>query len=304
MIALVLIHNHRYDGNLSRLDALYRDRFDRIWHLMPFYEGVQKNVIPIYENSFHFQGYIAQGWRWFEEPSVSHYCFVADDLLLHPAISAKNLCAELGIGAKSGFFERLRPLHEEPFWGHTQKAFALNEASRGSEAARLLPPPEEVEARLKRHGLSSLPVPGRLRFRPPSGQWWSPRFWLSHWHYRRAVRQNYPLPYPFIGSYADYAVVPASALARFAHYCGLFASMRLFVEIALPTTLLLAVDEIATLKPSGWRPGAMWKPEEVDALGSRYAWDLDRMLDDFPAKQLYFHPIKLSRWKSADKGRS
>lgn len=80
MIALVLIHNHRFDRNLPLLDAMYQSRFDRVWHLMPFYDGDRENVIPVYENSFQFQGYVAQGRRFLEEPGITHYFFAADDL--------------------------------------------------------------------------------------------------------------------------------------------------------------------------------------------------------------------------------
>lgn len=39
MIALVIIHNHRYDANIPRLDEIYKSRFSHIFHLVPFYDG-------------------------------------------------------------------------------------------------------------------------------------------------------------------------------------------------------------------------------------------------------------------------
>jgi len=297
MIALVLIHNHRFDRNLPLLDALYQSRFDRVWHLMPFYDGERENVIPVYENSLQFQGYVAQGQRFFEEPGITHYFFAADDMLLHPSLSADNLCAELGIKPEGGFFEKLRPLHDEKFWGHTEKAFGFEAAGRGSEGRRLLPSPEEVEARFARHGLTIQPVPGTLRARPPQGKWWSPRHWAARQDYAKMARQEHPLPYPFLGSYADYFVVPAAALKKFAHYCGIFASLRLFVEIALPTAMIMAVDDISTLAATCWQGGALWSRAEVEKLGQDYHWDLDNLRENFPANTLYLHPVKLSQWK-------
>ena len=61
-IALVVIYNHRFDGNISIVEDLYRERFSNIFHLVPFYDGDRPDVIPVYENSFQFQGYIAQGF--------------------------------------------------------------------------------------------------------------------------------------------------------------------------------------------------------------------------------------------------
>ena len=64
-IALIIIYNHRYDSNVSILEGIYKERFSDIFHLMPFYDGDKPNVIPVYENSRYFQGYIAQGFRNF-----------------------------------------------------------------------------------------------------------------------------------------------------------------------------------------------------------------------------------------------
>ena len=51
-VALVVIYNHRYDGNISIVEDLYRERFREIFHLVPFYDGDRPNVIPVYESSF------------------------------------------------------------------------------------------------------------------------------------------------------------------------------------------------------------------------------------------------------------
>ena len=57
---LVIIYNHHYPKNIERLDLIYKDKFKSIFHLIPFYSGEKSNVIPVYGNSFYFQGYIAE----------------------------------------------------------------------------------------------------------------------------------------------------------------------------------------------------------------------------------------------------
>lgn len=83
-VALVLIYNHQYNENIEKLEAIYGPRFDQIYHLVPFYEGDRPNVIPVYEKSHYFQGYIAQAFSSFFSAHYDHYLFVADDLLLNP----------------------------------------------------------------------------------------------------------------------------------------------------------------------------------------------------------------------------
>jgi len=55
--ALILIYNHRYDKNIEILEKIYSKRFSVIFHLVPFYDGNRDNVIPVYENSYYFEGY-------------------------------------------------------------------------------------------------------------------------------------------------------------------------------------------------------------------------------------------------------
>src|SRR5205085_6532757 len=71
--ALVIIYNHQYDENIERLEHLYKRRFGSIFHLVPFYRGSRSNVVPVYENSHYFQGYIAQAFRAFFREDFSHY---------------------------------------------------------------------------------------------------------------------------------------------------------------------------------------------------------------------------------------
>ncbi len=91
MIALVIIHNHRYDANISRLDEIYKNRFSYIFHLVPFYNGDKNNVITVYENSHYFQGYVVQAYeRLTTEGNFNHFIFIGDDLILNPQININN----------------------------------------------------------------------------------------------------------------------------------------------------------------------------------------------------------------------
>ena len=85
-------------------------------------------------------------------------------------------------------------------------------------------------------------------------------------------------------------------MQKFSLYCGAFAATRLFVEMAIPTALILSADNIKLGKDIKLEPGAMWTPDELKNL-KPYNLQLDRLLNNFPLRKLYLHPIKLSQWK-------
>jgi hypothetical protein len=86
-VVLVIIHNHPHYANIATLDRLYGSRFRHIRHLAPFYTGPASHVVPVYENSRFFQGYVSQAVSQIVDDAFDHYLFVADDLLLRPDIS-------------------------------------------------------------------------------------------------------------------------------------------------------------------------------------------------------------------------
>lgn len=59
-ICLTIIFNHRYDDNIKKLKRIYRGRFSEIRFIVPFYDLSDEDVIPVFESSYNFQGYLAQ----------------------------------------------------------------------------------------------------------------------------------------------------------------------------------------------------------------------------------------------------
>jgi len=82
-VALIIIYNHQYNKNIDILERIYNGRFSNIYHLVPFYNGEKQNVIPVYDSSYYFQGYVAQGFKSYFKEEFTHYFFVADDLILN-----------------------------------------------------------------------------------------------------------------------------------------------------------------------------------------------------------------------------
>jgi len=110
-VALIIIYNHQYNKNIEILEQIYKGRFSNIYHLVPFYNGEKPNVIAVYENSFYFHGYVAQGFKSYFRKDYAHYFFIADDLILNPIIDETNYTLYLNLNSNSCFLPNFIILH-------------------------------------------------------------------------------------------------------------------------------------------------------------------------------------------------
>lgn len=293
---MVFVFNHKYDKNLDKLDAIYRERFPDIRYLVPFYRGTRPDVIGVNESSAQFQGYFAHAAHAYIDPAVSHYVFIADDLLLNPEMNAGNLLDIFKVPAGAGCIENLNPLDRNPFaWPHMLGALLLWKYERFVMYRQELPTFDEATARLERHGLKCNDVTWR-NLRTDKG-------WRRFEGWRFAVKTmirhkgRFALPYPMLGAYSDLVIVPRESIHEFVHLCGVFAAMRLWVEIAIPTALALSCERISQVVHIGRPTRLMWKPDEVEELERKADRQVSRAFDVAGRENLYIHPIKLSRWK-------
>lgn len=284
------------------LEELYSSRFSNIYHLVPFYNGDKINVIPVYDTSYCFQGYVAQGFKSFYDEDFQHYFFIGDDLVLNPLINENNYQQHMQLDAQSCFIPRLSPINENKlFWANNISALLYNRHSPGVEAQNQLPDAEEALALLNRHNIKN----GALGFdeiwKLPKGiMAWvrkafsEPKF-LLRFLKSEVFNKKYECAYPLVRSYSDIFVVSADAIKQFCHYCGAFAATRLFVELALPTALAFSAKKIVTEKQLPFKGRALWTAEDFDLL-TPYDHNLTLLLNKFPEGYLYLHPVKLSKW--------
>jgi len=126
-VALIIIYNHQYNKNIDVLEQIYKDRFSDIYHLVPFYNGKKTNVIPVYESSYYFQGYISQGFKSYFKEDYEHYFFVADDMILNPIINETNYRENLKLNSNTCFIPEFVNLHEcENGWERVGESFFWN----------------------------------------------------------------------------------------------------------------------------------------------------------------------------------
>jgi len=302
-VALVIIFNHQYNKNIDILESIYSKRFSHIYHLVPFYNGDKSNVIPVYESSYYFQGYVAQGLKSYFKEEYTHYFFIADDLLLNPIINESNYAELLKLNKNTCFLPEFTPFHERvEWWPHVLEAYRYTIKNDGVEALNQLPIYENALQSFKKFGLEIKP----LRF----NQIWKELVSVKDWlrmiikdkfylirYFKSKFKNQYNLPYPIIASYSDIFVVNSDAIRQFSHYCGIFATTKLFVEVGLPTALVLSAKEIVTEKDLNLQGKPLWTKDDYKLL-EKYGNDLNKLLNDFPLNYLYLHPIKLSSWKT------
>jgi hypothetical protein len=305
-VALIIIYNHQYNKNIDILERIYKGRFSNVYHLVPFYNGEKQNVIPVYESSYYFQGYVAQGFKSYYKEEFTHYFFVADDLMLNPKINENNYSEHLQLSSTSCFLPGFISLHEAGSWLRVGEAYRWNIKRIGIEANDKIPSYQDAIKKFKEYGLELKPLNFNQVNRIPNSLFEFLRPLISRDFFKHTLlilrylgskirKITYHLPYPIVGSYSDIFVVSADAIKLFCDYCGVFASTELFVEVGLPTSLVLSAKEIKTEKDLNLQGRALWTKKDYKEL-NKYNNSLECLFENFPMSYLYIHPIKLSKW--------
>lgn len=299
-VALIIIYNHQFNSNIDILERMYGNRFDDIYHLVPFYSGHKDNVVSVYDCSHYFQGYVAQGLKSFFKDHYTHYVFIADDLILNPVVNQDNYAEFFELRDSTSFLPGFISLHDTTWWERAGDAYRYSIDVLGVEAKNQLPSYDAALERLRAVGLEVKP----LRFdqiwkKPITKRNWIKRLIMDkHYSLKSHLSgKKYHLPYPLVGSYSDIFVVSSDVIKQFCHYCGVFAATKLFVEVALPTALVLSTNEIVTEKQTTLKGGSLWTKDDYKILDN-YDKKLKSLLTSFPEGLLYLHPVKLSQWDS------
>ena len=122
--------------------------------------------------------------------------------------------------------------------------------------------------------------------------------------------------YPLLWGYSDILLITQEVMPKFVTYCGAFAATNLFVEYAIPTSLVLSAKSLITSKQLSIKGitqlYSLKKAKESSALcrlkqdhtvitkedfDKNYQYSLQKLLEDFPKETFFVHPIKLSQWK-------
>ena len=298
-VCLLIIYNHRYDDNIEKLEKIYGSRFSDIYHIVPFYDGVKENVIPVYECSFRFEGYVAQALRNINK-SYEYYFFAADDAILNPVIDEGNYKEWFGLTGQSAFITFTESLRERKGWGINRRfmdPFPKFEKYQGTLWK------DEIMSADEAFGIAERQGYGRDEFAMDASMVWNARKNLKEYprlilmFLRTLLLGKKYCPYPIWGGYSDVFIIPGKDIDKVSHMLGVFAAMDLFVEEAIPTALHLNCEELIEEKDLRAKSRTLWGNEAREKVEDQYERSYQKLVDEWKENCLFIHPIKLSRWK-------
>lgn len=300
-IALFVIYNHRYDRNIPIIEELYREKFRYIFHIVPFYDGEKKNVIPVYESSFRFQSYISQAYQHTKNHGFTHFFIIADDMILNPKLAESNLLEEVGIDENTCFITNFKELHV--LKNNVYPLFYKIE-KKGVEVKNILPSYSEAKQKFEYHGLDTSRIKSSLILRFMCNSLYNvitlkefKRHSIMFLKEMLFLFSDRRLKYPLVWGYSDILIITKDVMAKFCTYCGAFAATDLFVEFAIPTSLILSTSNVKLEKDTKMKGLILGRGEEKKQFDKEYAFSLEKLMGKYPENVFYIHPIKHSEWK-------
>ena len=313
--ALVVIYNHHFPVNVDKIEKIYGERFDKIFHVMPFYEGDDDRIIPIYENSYQFQGYIAQAVDKFYSDEYEYFAFMGDDVLLNPNLSNKTIEDVLKVDKDTGYIARNI---KSMTLGHveTRKWILPSIANylhcEDKEAIdKLLPSPQEIAKKYEKLGLSCKIFDENafnylfdyMKIQPFWNFFYKIRFGNLEFDLAKIFEQyekNATLPLkpliPFSLGFSDFFVLPKRYIKDFVRICGIFAHARIFVEVAIPTTMVILLDKISLPQDLN-QVVVNYNTKEARAeLVERHGGSIKHIMENWEQENILVHPVKYSQW--------
>jgi len=297
---LIIEHNYNIPRTIEALEHFLKDKFPDRVHLVPHYRGRASHIFPVYEHSIYFERYFSQTADLYYDKRFTHYIVIADDLFLNPSINYQNINDYLRLDNSSSFLPTpWGMLHELSFkWANTMSAlnaFYSNDLyfHHAPQWKEVFPPLEEAWQIFNKYGFKQ----GKLKF-----NWEKPnaafptRIKSLLYYIKLILRRRLSLPYPLIASYSEFFVVDSQAFLRFSELCETAGKMRLWVEVAIPTLLLLCSQNVIFEKDRNLHGKTYWTPNEVNNLIKRNEGHVKNLIQEFDNNTLYLHPIKLSTW--------
>jgi hypothetical protein len=301
VIALCIIYNHPFIKNVEVLDRLYSSSFDRVLHIVPNHRSTRKNILTAYRSSHVFQGYLADNRSTIEALGADYIAFAADDCLLNCRCIVDSVVVGIDRARAPGFFAGFGGPLAAPSkwkWPHT-----LSIVSRFFGSPKLanpqvegwlacLPDLERARWALGRYNAAEL----RLE-KPTSAD-------LVNYSAidRASIAAMYgealaiELPFPFVQGLTDFWVLNKDYVAEFLHYCGVFSSLNLWMEVAIPTAAALLDKKLVFAKDLGLKfDWDWWDPQRLSRwLQPTELRDVYRMVEEMPRDLIFRHPVKLS----------
>lgn len=315
---LVVLYNHNYEKNIEKIRRIYKERFSEMRQIIPFYYGNDPEIIRAFGNSFYFQTYIAQAYEKLMEMDCDSFLIIGDDLLLNPVFNESNVHEQLRMTRDEFYLDGAVEISKGDHIRAVEEAQKIDMRHPGldASASRIVPGFDEAREILKERGVLdsttlSAHKPLLLKWRSPI--WGNLRTNLGYTKsniYQLLLALSYrimprKMKYPCVFGYSDIIVVPRARMRELCNYLEVFATWRMFVELAIPTAvMLLKASKIKFLDKNTFKSGNVWYPNTVEHSQhinaiirntiAKAEGQIQRLPEAFPREYLYLHPIKLS----------
>ena len=315
----MLWDDNDYEKNINIIKNIYKNRFDIVRILMPFYYGNDSDVIGVYGNSFIFHQFIAQASSKLNELQCDDYLIIGDDLLLNPEINQWNVHEMMNIPDGAFYIDKAENVSDCEFNRPVLEAsrFSPHYPGLDSSANRCVPSYDEALERLKSKELISRTTLSRWKpfyqeFKKPvfKDLYANYKIFKSRvWHFLKVIQYKLKpvkMPYPYIFGYSDILLVPKDKLISWSRYLEVFATWNMFVEMAIPTAIHLLPNAVVSHADNHTlKTGNVWYPQNpqhfnkisgiIDTL-LQSSQSIDDLGRNYPKDYLYLHPVKLSRY--------
>lgn len=321
--ALIVLFNHNYEKNIDIIKKIYKDQFPLLRIIMPFYYGNDPEIISVYGNSFTFQTYIAQAREKLQELECDDILIIGDDLLLNPEINSHNIHDKLNIPNGAFYIDKIENVSNCDYYRPILEAtkFSPHPAGLDTSANRILPSYSEALQILAQKGFT---IQTKLsKWNPFYPEFKKPFFNNLYsnykcfkgriWHLLKVIQYRLKpvnMPYPYVFGYSDIIMIPKDRLIDFSRYLEVFATWNMFVEMAIPTAMLLQPDSVISYAENhSYKTGNVWYPQNpvhyttisgiINSI-IQNSHTIDDLSNCFPSEYLYLHPVKLSHFVKND----
>lgn len=244
-ICLVIIFNHRYDQNIEKLERIYETRFHEIRYLVPFYDGANPKVLPVYECSYQFPGYLAQTYNELMSIGADYYLFLADDIILDPKLNENNILDAFHMQNKKALTFSFCKLNSPGRFSWIHARYSSRPFFHKSVLWKeSLCPYDQALVKFKNFFGSDYEETYKDSFFDKLPGETEADYEMHKEEFLKFNGNSLAIPYPMATGFADAFCLSKDILPSISHTCGIFSAMNLFAEISFPTAIVLNIHQI------------------------------------------------------------
>lgn len=296
-IGLIIIFNHRYEKNIPKLKTIYEGRFSNVYYVIPFYKGGwdMENIIPVYESGKYFEGMVPYIWDAIKKEGFDYLLFVPEDMVINPRINEENCVEYFRVSANTAYINKYQSMqdmvYEWPLRQYCEAKYCF-ERHTAVNYKNEIPLAEDAFKMADNKGWGALR--NSIKYPILKNGWRGDnlRCILKYPKWSLAgMRGKFTFAYPLLQGFADIFMIPSGFMDEFANYCGVFGAMNLHVEVAIPTAVMLACENVVH------HYGEVVEHGDSTKIYEFYKGDYKKLIEGWGENCMYIHPVKLSVWE-------